>query len=269
MKEKNKNILKGVGVGALACLGMFTFSGCSMDLSQEQIDKLMYAVDNSQQFMEDTLHLLENQNAKMDAEQAYKLYRLAYNNFYLNKDGARDNIKITISSGDSLSQVVQTYKTEKLDVIIQQYFRNGELDDFVSFWYDDGENAYITDLQENEKWIVDNIHSEMNWNSINLELMLDLEFDMENIVSCNILPNENYELVVVLERVESQNNLNAILTYEITPDALLVKETVVIVENDNFAEKQNFIIDFEYGNVDVELIEDLLEDAKDATIVES
>ena len=41
MKDKTKNILKGVGVGALACLGMFTLSGCAIDLSQEQIDKLM------------------------------------------------------------------------------------------------------------------------------------------------------------------------------------------------------------------------------------
>ena len=84
MRAKSKKVLKTLGVGALCLCGALIFSGCSMDLSQDQIDKLMFAVDNSQEFMQDTLDLLEKQNDKMDAEQAYKMYRYAVNKFYLN-----------------------------------------------------------------------------------------------------------------------------------------------------------------------------------------
>ena len=49
---------------------------------------------------------------------------------------------------------------------------------------------------------------------------------------------------------------------------LFMKKSGVIVKNDDFAKKRDFTMDFEYGNVDVELIEDLLEKARAATIVE-
>lgn len=113
MKEKNKKILKGLGVGALACFGMLTFTGCSVDLSQQQIDKLMYTVENSDKFMDEVVDLLNKQNNQMDKQKIFDLYRLAETKLMLNYDNVLDNLKVTskVVSDDDF-QSVKFYKTE-------------------------------------------------------------------------------------------------------------------------------------------------------------
>ena len=110
MKEKNKKVLKGLGVGALACVGMVGLTGCSINLNQEQIDKLMYTVDKSDMFMSDILELMENQNTQFDKEQAFNRYKLAENKITLNYDNIWKNLKVTSSVvGDDDSQVLELY----------------------------------------------------------------------------------------------------------------------------------------------------------------
>ncbi len=90
MKEKTKNVLKGLGVGALACCGMFALTGCSVELSQSQVDKVMQVVDQSDKFMDGTLDLLEKQNAKLSKEEGWDLYKLAQAKFLTNQNGIRN-----------------------------------------------------------------------------------------------------------------------------------------------------------------------------------
>ena len=63
MKEKNKKFMKALGVGAVAALGLFTFTGCS--LSDSEKAKLMNELDNATEYMEETIDQLKEQNKKL------------------------------------------------------------------------------------------------------------------------------------------------------------------------------------------------------------
>ncbi len=108
MKEKNKKILKGLGVGALACFGMFAMTGCSVDFSKDQVDKIMYTVENGDKFMQETMDLVQK-------EQAWDLYRLTQSKIFLNDNNVLDNFKIkmqtTDEDGEILNAEVYSYKT--------------------------------------------------------------------------------------------------------------------------------------------------------------
>ena len=111
MKEKNKKILKSLGVGALACFGMFTLTGCSFSLTPEQMEKVMYVVDESDRFMKDTLDLLEKQNAKLDKEEAWDLFRMADAKLALNANNVWDNLVLTTEEDDGEVYVSRWFKT--------------------------------------------------------------------------------------------------------------------------------------------------------------
>ena len=96
-----------------------------------------------------------------------------------------------------------------------------------------------------------------------------MELTENEIVACNILSNGHYELIANFESFEENNELNAIFTIEIAPDGTLVKETVVHAGENGLKEVTMATITYEYGNANVELIEELLEEAKEATVIES
>lgn len=107
MKKLNKVLC----LGAFAAASVMPLSGCnlfSQNLSEEQIDKLMYALDNADSFMDESLDLLEKSNEKLNNEEAYNLVRLARKYLYLNKDGVRDNLKVTIDRTEQGERSVGT-----------------------------------------------------------------------------------------------------------------------------------------------------------------
>ena len=265
MKEKTKNILKGVGVGSLACLGMFTFSGCSMDLSQEQINKLMYAVDNSQQFMEDTLHLLESQNAKMDAEQAHKLCEYAYNKILLNQNGIRNNLVMKNHFDGELVATVTSYADENTDVIV------ADTTDFNEVWYADSGNNYhyVKQGQTKEEIEADSIHADFSWASwVNLVNWAGVTED--DILFCNILSNGNYEITYSVNTINHANledGMGAgIIVAEITNDGNFVK---IEMDSAEYSEQEDEIqfgkkvrALFEYGTANLNYVNEKLAEAK-------
>jgi len=80
MKEKNKKVLKGFGVGALALAGMVGLTGCAkIEVSQEKVDSMIETVEKTDVFideqteqMKEQIELLEQQNAMLQ-EQNTKL----------------------------------------------------------------------------------------------------------------------------------------------------------------------------------------------------
>lgn len=117
MKEKNKSILKKLGVGALACFGVFAFAGCSSaEISQEQIDTIMETVEQSNTYMQDQIELLKQQNQelqnqnklmeeannKLTKEGAIDVLKLAITKLMYNQDNVLDNLKISDRDGINL-----------------------------------------------------------------------------------------------------------------------------------------------------------------------
>ena len=85
-------------MGAMLSTSAFMATGCSMDLTKEQIDKIMTVVDNSDKFMDETIELLEENNSIMDVDNVVKLYELAKGKLVLNYDNVWDNLKLTMQT---------------------------------------------------------------------------------------------------------------------------------------------------------------------------
>ena len=269
MKEKNKNILKGIGIGALACFGMFTFSGCSVELSQSQIDKLMYAVDNSQQFMDDALHLLENQNAKMDAEQAHKLCEYAYNKILLNQNGIRNNLVMKNYRDGELATTVTSYADENTDIIILDTISFNEV------WYSDNGNNYHYVKQSERKTELkeDSIHAAFSWASC-INVVNALGVNAEDILFCDILSNGNYQITYSVNNMNDADlevgDIAKILVVEITSEGDFVKVEMDSAEyseqDDELKFRVKTTVTFEYGKVDVNAVNARLTEAKNCEV---
>ena len=87
MKEKNKKILKGVGVGALALVGMVGLTGCAnVEISQEKFNSLVEIAEKADDFMEEQNRLLEEAN-RMTKEEVWNLAQTADFNMMMNING--------------------------------------------------------------------------------------------------------------------------------------------------------------------------------------
>jgi len=242
MKEKSKNILKTLGVGTLCLFGSLAFSGCSTSLNQGQIDKLMYAVENSQQFMQDTLDLLGKQNAKIDSYEAYQYYRYAINKFYLNIEGVRDNVVISIKM-NNYEDTIKTYKKGNIcacssdDEEVLKIEENG-----ISYSCSLNNNSIET--KEIDDW---NIDSGIEWKSVDVLKLTGIQFEEQHIVACNILENGNYELIAVIENHEEGNKFNSIFSFEFTSNGNFVNKYNDCFEHHNFDGKKCYENNVKYG----------------------
>ena len=280
MKEKTKNILKGVGVGALACFGLFAMTGCSIDLSQEQVDKIMYTVDNSDKFMQDTLDLLEKQNNQLDMEQAWNLYKLAQTKLLLNDEKIMDNMKVSMELVDPNGEVeinnmfyYKTSTTERVLVNVGDdwhgvnYVENGFLYDY-SYDANHGTHKHqLAEVSSDESVLMGTELPYANY----------IECDQEDMVTCNVLDNGNYEITFISTWTDDPDNYLQfdLVKVEITQDAKFVSEKIVtatqLLETE-YRETSYFIsvgkttVTYEYGVVTDGDVLELLEEAKAASI---
>ena len=81
----------------------FLLGDCSMDLSNEQKEKILDVVDNSDAFMKEVLGYLERSNAKLDREEAYYKVKDSIYRFLLNDGEIWSNLKLTSRGGEALS----------------------------------------------------------------------------------------------------------------------------------------------------------------------
>lgn len=278
MKEKNKNILKGLGVGALACFGMLTFTGCSVELSQEQINKIVHVVERSDKFMDDTLDLLEKQNAKLSKEEGWDLYQTALTIFLTNQEGIRNNIKITAEDLEGDKFVTYHYNDlQGTDIVLEtgSELRGNDRITFVA--EEDSDNYvyhYAKDGTEYEKSLLGEGVTE-NYSSI--LLYVDNGVTSEDVVGCELLENGNYELSFV-QTFKSVNEDDEIMyynyvVYEITSDGTFISQKTNFAEvdlNKDGAVTERFggTITYEYGVVQESDFADILAEAKAAELTE-
>lgn len=288
MEEKNKTILKTLGVGAVATLGLFTMAGCSVKLTDEQIEKVMYTVDNSDQFMKDTLNLLEKQNAQLDLDEAWNLYKLASTKFLLNEDGIRNNLKVVMTCFDEYSEVVDYSQ-------VHNFYSHAGQDVFSVEFEGLGYNIVYNDFDGDDELIYyyynydGDIHKGLQGNGIieqyatvNINFSTLYGVTKEQIVSCEILENGNYKLTFVNERLEEQENEEtikylSIFNLEISKDAKFISEKVstglfneegTMISSGVMEDAATAVIEYQYGEVDVEDILEKLEIAKSAEITQ-
>lgn len=138
MKEKNKNVLKGLAVGTLALVGMAGLTGCSqIEVSQQKVDSMIETVDKVDSSLDQYVDLLEQQNnllqqqnnilqqqngqlqeqnnnleqiiensKRMTKEEVWNLAQRADYNFMMNVDGVRNNCVMTGNgNGETVEQI--------------------------------------------------------------------------------------------------------------------------------------------------------------------
>lgn len=135
MKEKNKKILKGVGVGALALVGMVGLTGCAnVKISQDKFDNLVEIAEKADDFMEEQNRLLEEAN-RMTKEEVWNLAQTADFNMMMNINGLRDNLVVTgvIEDLGLQQDVMYYYNSSDAKIFAELHGDEGVTN--VELWY--------------------------------------------------------------------------------------------------------------------------------------
>jgi len=241
MKDKTRKVIKGIGVGALACVGMFGLTGCS----------------NTKDQLNDALQKIEQLQTKVDKEDACEMIQYSIAKLKINKNGVLDNLTIIQETSDDGGEfnVIQCCKSgntiamcskDKDNNLYIEYTENGN-----SYWYrpEDGERHQF---------------SGSTYDSIFDSAVIafsGLEISEGNIVKTDVLSNGNYQIVAVF----NEDGLTAEYVYEITKDCDLVKvEMEGLYAGDSFYAKSSLS-----AGVNVVEVVSLLAQAKAAPVLGS
>jgi len=288
MKEKNKKILKGLGISALACVGMFGLTGCSnIKVSQNKVDSLIEMAERTDSRLDEYTDLLEKAN-RLTKEEAWNLAMLSDFNLMMNVNGIRDNMVI---SGKSTFNNGEIYE-------MQQVHYNSET--FKSAYNFNGEKVYLS-YQLNVSNVVS---SELRVIESNYVCTTVQQFpevaDLDNVLGFYTeygfgigvkgfkltfgdlnhyenLENGNVKLVFVgFEKIELDPDGNDYVeclicrTFEYSPEGKIIsiKENSRVVDQkgsgeqfESVVEESNYEMEYtlSYGTVDTELVESLIE----------
>lgn len=263
-EEMKNKFFKVFSLILLAFIGAITFSGCSVELTEDQTDKIMYVVDNADKFMDQVLGVLEKQNQKLDKEQAYKLYQLAINRIIINHENVRDNLIIDMNMDMNHDTTVISYVVNDKDVIISKVS-----DGLYSVFYEDEEADYDYSKNGNlkVKRQVNNIHLAWQWGSLDFIKMWDLTVD--DVVICDILENGNYSIKFMKnleEEIEGDIYFDRyIVEAEIAKDGCLLNSKITLSDIDSdgsYLQESVINVSFSYGQVDSEYVNAMLAEAK-------
>lgn len=275
MKD-NKKLLKGLAVGALVCAGLFTFTGCSISLSDSQVKKVEYAIENSEKFMDDALALMEKQYAELSKDEIWDMYNNAENKMIFNVDGVRNNLTIDyVQEGDHPQEFsIHLVKTADGKTIMLQSDKNGV---YNGITYQDADGVYSYSKNgattSKEKLTVSNVDSYVNWDSVSLARAYTSGED--DIVACEKLENGNYKISFVSEiyqQIEEGGKLvngDLVTTYlnvEISEEGLIVSQQLwggVLGKN---VDSNPMTLSFIYDDVKMADVNTMLTEAKAASI---
>ena len=259
MKEKNKKILKGLGVGALACVGMFGLVGCSdVKIEQSDYDRIMSSVETVE-------------NSISDFEAATVYYN-ALNKIMNSSSDFWNNMKVetTISYTEEGNDYV-----EKNEMIM---LKNG--DENIAFWKGIGETDYFENNEYNIVYTqgdklyeidkeIDGFHKferdgyfiDANYGLLfeyklgywNISNEIDF-FKSSDIVSATQNKQGNYVITIIYRYVYTEFGHTGIESYtihnEINENYNLISQTIEVESIDReFNIKGTVINKFSYGNV--------------------
>ena len=270
MKEKSKKILKGFGVGALACLGMFGLTGCAnIDVSQKKVDSL--------------IERFEDYSEKTTREEILNLYHTAYYNAMTQTNGY-DNVVITGKTANDVDNLsYSSYCNSEMSMLfgnvrgaLAAYYYDFATDKVIDAGFYLTNQGYVCTYKE----IEDSFDASGLINRIRAELLV-INFKDEELAAYKVLKNGNYSLRFITEErktyysEEKEEELGEfyVTTYytiEITKDAKIVSmkaESDIDVgfecEEQDWQEIKSYSVEIEaeylYGTVDVELLQELYE----------
>lgn len=229
-KNKLKKIFAGIGLCSMMTAGAFMTTGCTnIDLSQEQVDKIMTVVDNSDKFMSGSLELLEDNNKIADIDRVVKLYELAKGKLILNYDNVWDNLKLSMqtefsdpewkSSNQKTEHRIMTMSdgVRVLEVYMVRDDGNLELNSSYTDVYAEPKPGEIVSLNTFDNVISSSFSDLMNISKITKDSIVDYEE----------LENGNYGIISIgIGNVGGDTADQEILVEcELTKDARLVSLT--------------------------------------------
>lgn len=305
MENKNKKVLKILGVGAIASVSLLSLAGCS--ISDAEKADMMQGLKNANSFMEETINQLRDQNENLEdcintirsstaQEEAYNRFSLAVAKFKADFDGVRSNVKanVSMSYGDDVANgTIILYRSSNNGYInmsehsmesngvvsgstTMMYYEN---DNKVWLYNNDGTNATKEELTDASSEAVTDL-STMLYGAF----MVDEDITKEDIKFVEILDNGNYVISVVKTSSGTDSETNkyeimAVSEYEITPDCKFVKVKVkmsnsVYTNNGEYSkftdiQFQSGEVTIEYGVVEESYINSLITRANRATVSSS
>lgn len=304
MKEKNKKILKGIGVGALACVGVLGLTGCSqIEISQNTVDSMIETVEKTDTRLDEYITLLEQQNQQLQdqnekledllneaneltKEEILNLCNIAYYNSYFQTNGY-ENVEMTGISG--IYNVQWSFYTNEA-ISIMCYIEN--LNEFNVVYFDNASKKIVTATFSETNGEYTCIDKYTSTDPSNTKYSMGESahpagcFDLlekENLKTYERLENGNYSLLFVTETNEYYEEgeekpftRTLYATIELTQEGKMVSysaETVLDLDFDCDQETWEDLshsniakgaITYSYGTVDVELMETLYELAQAA-----
>ena len=282
MKEKNKKILKGIGVGALACTAMIGLTGCAnIKVEQSEVNKLIQSVET-----------LKDQSIKMTKEEIWNFAQSADFNLVMNIGGVRDNLVVTaVSEEMGLQQdIMYIYNTEDTKIFAELSGNEQAVITNAELWYQKGEsNIVLADIDKAGTGYMCNSVEERD-NAYNtfegctgvyggtIPSLSSFDLTYEKLNHYEVLENGNVRLTFVTNEMVYQNpeeteyvNYLRINTFEYSQDGRLVElemsyklvdwELTNIEHRIGMFEELNSTFKYvvSYGTVDADLMESWVE----------
>lgn len=249
-KNKIKKIIAGIGIGCIVMSSGALMAGCSLELTEEQENKIQTVIDNSNQFMDSTMDILQDSVSKIDRDMAVKLYEKSVARLMVNYNNVWDNVAFSIENKfyDAGSDGYQYQETKIIGM------ENGNK---YCLEYGDSNGDNVVELQS----ISDNIQEsgEMSSGSFSsltksrFEQLLNVgEVTIETIVDWKVLENGNYAISAVGmgDLGDGQGQQLLIVDCEISNDAFLISKSYsYVVVSSEISSSAISTIKFEYGTL--------------------
>ena len=275
MKEKNKSILKKLGVGALACLGVFTFAGCSsVEISKDQLDTVMETVEQSNKYMQDQIDLLKNQNEqlqnqnnilteqnqiledannKLTNDEIFTKVLFATNKLKLNLNNVLDNLKVTATFDGDQTALEYFYKTTDGTRVKYYYEKEGEgFNEETIYSINNGTVVYSSTESNSSKHRYNGTSFEtIILRDGGLSYLDELHLmDGKNVVKCEITSQGNCDIALIgykEETVEVGENKNITIETTIYYNVVLDKNGNILEINTTEFSSDNYDSSFDTG----------------------
>lgn len=252
-----------------------------MDLTNDQKEKVLDVVDNSDAFMREVLGYLERSNSKLDREEAYYKVKDSVYKFLLNDEEIWSNMKLNASGGEKFGEEAVTIETIKTND--GQYFLKYQMFNLDGSLYT-GRAYYTTEDNHIEGYII-NEDGDKTLSSVDYFNSMFRSYDFLNqfglneshILSSEVLDNGNIKTTFLSQITDTfdenvgSETMSYFVTVEILPNGFLDKITINIgMTYGEYGRSDAYPIcpityayDFEYGTLDREQMNNLYYETKD------
>ncbi len=223
MKNNLKKIIAGVGIGTMLAGGAFLTTGCTADLSQDQMSKIMQTVDNADKFMEEGVNYF-NLEDRLTREDILAKYNGAVGSFMLNKDNILDNVTVTTDGSDSNALIiVQVFKKSSGESVMLQLRKDLESGETEVIDYKD--STQHPDESADRK-------SYLYYRNCLMFGTDDAKFHKltaDEIVECKILENGNIAVTAFTYKFFGSDEMGFVI-FELLPNGTFAKLSYRVIE---------------------------------------